>query len=201
MQFLKFETRGIYGVLESSRDLIGTSRWTSRKENIEEDFKKELKMIFKKGTQRKKVCKGLIWTLLTLFFIEQNTHTYTHILILDNLPKHTSNKQYVHPISIKILHECLLWCLSPPLQISNAIVNSDLTLSDQAWMISCRPNRVAIISFTLAKVNPIICYNTNGQIFSFEYYLTLGEVSLRIGLMAWTCQFFKCFKYIYLYCI
>ena len=81
------------------------------------------------------------------------------ILILDNLSKHASNKQCSHPISIKILYECLLWCLSLPLEISNAIVNSDSTLSDQAWMISCRPNRVAIISFTLAKVNPIICYS------------------------------------------
>ena len=46
---------------------------------------------------------------------------------------------------------------------SHAIVTSDSSISDQASMISCRPSRVAIISFTLAKVNPIICYN--GQIF------------------------------------
>ena len=35
-------------------------------------------------------------------------------------------------------------------------------------MISCRPNRVAIISFTLAKINPIICYN--GQIFEYLFH-------------------------------
>ena len=67
--------------LESSRDIIGTSRWTSRSKNIEEDFKKELKMIFKKGTQRKKVCRGLFGLDFTdsIFYRAKHTHIHTHL--------------------------------------------------------------------------------------------------------------------------